>query len=106
MSYGFKVNRADGTEQLGPTNTVLRHIATETFLFDDIAARSIPQVNEAAIVVQWTTGSGPEAGIWYVNPWDTPSITVSGSGTISVSPPASNVGRVETSYSVSVYEYG
>lgn len=112
MSFGFKVNRADGTEQIGPDNTILRHMSTESFAFGETATRTIPEFDESYASLQWTTDAGEwrESSDfdkrWMINPWDQPAITINGYGSIQVSPPSSDTGHLDASYSASIYEFG
>lgn len=112
MIYGYQINRADGTEQVGPDNTVFRLLATETFTFDAAETRFVNDIPSDLFTVQITPHAEAKhifegRYAYMVNYFDIPSITVSEvSDTIAVSPPSTGVGHVEGDYSVIVLEYG
>ncbi|OWV40379.1 hypothetical protein [Mameliella alba] len=112
MSYGYQINRADGTEQVGSDNTVFRHLVTETFTFDADETRYVDDIPSDLFTVQITPHAAAKhifegRYAYMVNYFDVPSITVSEvSDTITVTPPISEVGHVQGDYSVIVLEYG
>lgn len=107
MSYGYQINRADGTEQVGSDNTVFRHLVTETFTFDADETRNVADIVSSLFTVQITPHAADAGNPWAVNYFDAPNVLVDEvSDTITVSPPASSQGYVEGDYSVVVLEYG
>jgi hypothetical protein len=107
VTHGFQINRADGTEEVGLNNTSLRHRASETFAFNAAETRSIPDVFNDNFIVQIVRHTSKSLGAYNINVIDFPSVTVSeASDTITVSPPATDLGFYESDYTVLVMGFG
>ena len=110
MSYGFQINRADGTEQAGASNTIFRHLVTETFAFNDDETRNVDDIPSNLFTVQITPHAAQYSlnpgSVYFVNYFDQPTILVSEiSDTVDYEAPATSQG-VSGDFSIVVMEYG